>query len=152
MITQATLHEARPDLTIVHISAERMTTGKEDPVDAVITIQDGLTTLPDMAATNYDYLYSDDPNDNSGYTLAEFYGIITSGRAKTYFNVGDKIKIVVNTNVFVDTEIIMPLYGFNHYRLSGGTEFASCVFGMLGVMNASCQMNTTTQLLFEFRC
>ena len=102
-----------------------------------------VPTLPDMAATNYDYLYSDDPNDNSGYTLAEFYGIITSGRAKTYFNVGDKIKIVVNTNVFVDTEIIMPLYGFNHYRLSGGTEFASCVFGMLGVMNASRQMNTT---------
>lgn len=102
-----------------------------------------VPTLPDMAATNYDYLYSDDPNDNSGYTLSEFYGIITSGRAKTYFNVGDKIKIVVNTNVFVDTEIIMPLYGFNHYRLSGGTEFASCVFGMLGVMNASRQMNTT---------
>ena len=32
-------------------------------------------TLPDTVATNFDYLYSDDANDNSGYTLAEFYGI-----------------------------------------------------------------------------
>ena len=45
MITQATLHEARSDLTIVHISADRMTTGKKDPVDAVVTIQDGATVL-----------------------------------------------------------------------------------------------------------
>ena len=45
VVTPATLHAARPDLTIVHISAERMTTGKKDPVDAVITIQDGSTVL-----------------------------------------------------------------------------------------------------------
>ena len=111
--------------------------------DMEIYAQYLVPVLPDMAATGYDYLYSDDPNDNSGYTLAEFYGIISSGLAKTYFSVGDKIKIVPNTNVFVDSEIIMPLYGFNHYKLSGGTEFASCVFGMLGVMNATRQMNTS---------
>ena len=51
-------------------------------------------TLPDTVATNFDYLYSDDANDNSGYTLAEFYGIMETGKAKDYFAVGDKIKIV----------------------------------------------------------
>lgn len=55
-------------------------------------------TLPDTVASDYDYLYSDDPDDNSGYTLAEFYGIISTGQAKKYFTVGDEIKIVPTTN------------------------------------------------------
>ena len=100
-------------------------------------------TLPDNVATNYDYIYSDDPDDDSGYTLDEFFGIITSGLAKNYFTVGDKIKIVPDTNVFVDSEIVPLLYGFNHYKLTGGTDFASCVFGMKGVMNATHQMNSS---------
>ena len=100
-------------------------------------------TLPDNVVTNYDYIYSDDPDDDSGYTLAEFYGIITSGLAKNYFTVGDKIKIVPETNVFVDSEIILQLYGFNHFKLTGSTDFASCVFGMKGVMNATHTMNSS---------
>ena len=102
-----------------------------------------IPTLPDNPATGYDYLYSDDPEDSSGYTLAEFYGIITSGNAKTYFSVGDKIKIVPHTNVFVDNAIVLQLYGFNHFKVTGSNDFASCVFGMKGIMNANRVMNST---------
>ena len=100
-------------------------------------------TLPDSVATGYDYLYSDNPDDNSGYTLAEFYGIITSGVAKDYFAVGDKIKIVPTTTAFVDSEIILQVYGFNHFKLSDGSDFAPVVFGMVGIMNAVYQMNSS---------
>lgn len=101
-------------------------------------------TLPDTVASGYDYLYSDNPEDNSGYTLAEFYGIIASGKSKEYFSVGDEIKIVPVTDVFVDSEIIMQVYGFNHYKLADGSgDFANVVFGMKGVMNASRSMNSS---------
>ena len=103
-----------------------------------------VPTLPDVVATDYDYLYSDDPADKSGYSLAEFYGIISAGVAKDYFAVGDKVKIVPVTDVFVDTEIVMQVYGFNHYKLSDGSgEFAKVVFGMLGLMNATQSMNSS---------
>lgn len=101
-------------------------------------------TLPDTVATGYDYLYSDNPDDNSGYSLSEFYGIIASGQAKNYFAVGDRIKIVPVTTVFADTEIILEVYGFNHYKLADDSgEFASTVFGMVGVMNASRGVNSS---------
>lgn len=99
-------------------------------------------TLPDTVATNFDYLYSDDANDNSGYTLAEFYGIMETGKAKDYFAVGDKIKIVPTTTVFADTSIIMQVAGFNHFKKMGGDDFAGVVFTMLGIMNATHQMNS----------
>ena len=102
-----------------------------------------VPTLPSSVATNYDYLFSDDPNDNSGYTLAEFYGIIESGRAKTYFNVGDKIKICPSTNVYTDTVIVLQLIGFKHFKLTSSENFAETVFQMVGVMNATRQMNTS---------
>ncbi len=54
-------------------------------------------TMPDSVACGYDYLYSDNPDDNMGYTLAKFYGIISTGNAKNYFSVGDEIKIVPTT-------------------------------------------------------
>lgn len=100
-------------------------------------------TLPDSVAVGYDYLYSDNPDDNSGYTLAEFYGIITSGVAKDYFKVGDKIKIVPITTAFKDSDIELQVYGFNHYKLSDGSAFAPVVFGMVGFMNATYQMNSS---------
>ena len=99
-------------------------------------------TLPDTVATNFDYLYSDDANDNSGYTLAEFYGIMETGKAKDYFAVGDKIKIVPTTTVFADTSIIMQVAGFNHFKKKDSDDFAGVVFAMLGIMNATHQMNS----------
>lgn len=101
-------------------------------------------TLPTAVATGYDYLYSDDPDDNSGYTLAEFYGIIALGQAKNYFKVGDQVKIAPDTNVFADSEIILKVYGFNHFKLADGSgEFAKVVFGMMGLMNVNRQMNSS---------
>lgn len=97
--------------------------------------------LPDNFATDCDYLYSDNPNDKSGYTLAEFYSIIALGKGKEFFSIGDKIKIVNNTNAFKDEEIVLQVYGFNHYRLSDSTQFAHVVFGMAGSMNVTHIMN-----------
>lgn len=98
--------------------------------------------LPSAVATGYDYLYSDNPDDKSGYTLAEFYGIITLGQAKNYFTIGDRVKIVPNTNVFADNEIILKVYGFKHFKLADGSgEFANVVFGMIGLMNTARAMN-----------
>lgn len=100
--------------------------------------------MPDTVASGYDYLYSDDPDDNSGYSLAEFYGIVSTGNAKNYFNVGDKIKIVPSTTAFKDSEIILQVYGFNHFKLADGSgEFAPVVFGMVGLMNLTYQMNSS---------
>ena len=98
-------------------------------------------TMPSGIATNYDYLYSDDPEDNSAYTLNEFYGIIDSGYARGYFNIGDRVKIVPNTSVFVDSAIILQVIGFNHFRRADNNEFASVVFHMVGLMNAGHNMN-----------
>ena len=103
-----------------------------------------VPTIPDSVATGYDYLYSDDPADNSGYTLAEFYGILINGVGPQYFAVGDKVKIVPVTDVFADKEIICQVYGFNHFKLADGSgKFAGTVFGMLGVMNASRGVHTS---------
>ena len=100
-------------------------------------------TLPAGPASNYDFLYSDDPNDNSAYTLNEFYGIIDSGYAKTYFSIGDRVKIVPNTTVFADSTIILQVVGFNHFRRADNNEFASVVFHMVGLMNAQHRMNAS---------
>ncbi|MGN0489322.1 MAG: DUF6273 domain-containing protein [Ruminococcus sp.] len=100
-------------------------------------------TLPDSIAPSYDFLYSDDPDDDSAYTLAQFYGIIANGRAKDFFQVGDQIRIVPNTTAFADSSIILQVYGFNHFKLSDGSgDFASVVFGMKGLMNAYSRMSS----------
>ena len=101
-------------------------------------------TLPAGVVSGHAYLYSDNPDDDSAYTLNEFYGIINSGNAKAYFSIGDKIKIVPNTTVFSDTEIILQVVGFNHFRRVDNDEFASVVFHMMGIMNSKYKMENTT--------
>ena len=96
--------------------------------------------LPDVAVGEYDYLCSDDANDNSAYTLGQFAGILESGQAKTYFQVGDRIRICPNTDAFSDTDIVLQVEGFNHFRLADGSGMAGVVFGMVGVMNEKCCM------------
>ena len=51
-VTVNALHTVVPELTIVQISAPRMTTSKEDPVPANITITDGGSTLELLASEN----------------------------------------------------------------------------------------------------
>ncbi len=94
--------------------------------------------------SEYDYLYSDDPNDNSAYTLREFYSIIHKGLAEEYFKIGDEIKLCVKSSVFADTEFVLQVYGFDHFKLADGSgNFAKVVFGMKGIMNAKQQMQPT---------
>ena len=99
--------------------------------------------LPDSVPEKFDYLYSDDPEDDSAFALEEFMGVLESGTGKTYFQVGDRIKMVTPTDVFVDSTIELMVLGFNHYRLADSGEFAGVVFGMAGVMNALHRMNAT---------
>jgi hypothetical protein len=107
-----------------------------------------LPKLPETAVEQFDYLYSDDPDDNSAYTLAEFAGILELGRAKDSFQIGDRIKMVVPRNdTFTDTVFVLMVADFNHFPLADGTGFAGVVFSMVGVMNQMSWMNpshTTT--------
>ena len=99
--------------------------------------------VPDVAAVNYDYVYSDDPNDNSGYTLAELMGIYDSGRASDFIRNGDKLKILTPTTAFADNAIVMVHGDFNHCKLADGSAFAQSIWVMKGVMNVNQQMNST---------
>ncbi len=98
-----------------------------------------VPVLPETVKDEFAFLYSENPVDDSAYTLAEFVGILDSGRAKEYFTPGDRIKMVIPANdTIVDTEIVLMVLGFNHYRLADGSgEFAGVVFGMVGLMNAT---------------
>lgn len=98
--------------------------------------------MPESVASNYDYIYSDDPTDNSGYTFAEMIGIINAGKGKEYFTAGDKIKMFPDSSAFTDTVIVFRLAAFYHFKITGTSDFAHCVFHMIGVMNATHNMNT----------
>ena len=100
--------------------------------------------LPDSVPEGFDYLYSDDPSDNCAYSLEEFAGVVQLGQARTYFQIGDKIRMKVLSQVFADREIILKVCGFDHYRLADGSAFAGVVFGMEGLMNASIRWNNTS--------
>ena len=111
--------------------------------DIVATALFITPTIPSNIPSSYAYLYSDNPADDSAYSLAEFYGICTSGDADAYFNVGDKIKIVPTTTVFADSEIILQVVGFKHYKVADSENFAGVVFHMIGLMNAQHRMNAS---------
>ncbi|MBR1630897.1 MAG: hypothetical protein IJ680_03495, partial [Paludibacteraceae bacterium] len=102
--------------------------------------------LPQAVAdmTQYDYLYSDNPNDSSAYTIGELYAICAAGLASTYMSVGDKLKITLTEGKTVnDDYILFQLYGFNHFKLEDGSAFANAVFGMKGVLISQRRMNPT---------
>ena len=99
-----------------------------------------VTELPEIVEGTYDYLCSDDEADHAAYTLGQFAGILQSGLAKTYFQVGDRIRICPETDAFSDTDIVLQVEGFNHFRLADGSGMAGVVFGMVGVMNEKSRM------------
>lgn len=92
----------------------------------------------------FDYLYSDNPEDNSGYTFREFYSIIYNGLARDYFQVGDAIKICTENDIFTDREIVLQVYGYDRYYLAQEDTLAKVVFGMKGVMNAPRPFHNTS--------
>lgn len=99
---------------------------------------------PSVKATDYDYLYSDDPEDNSAYTLGEFMGIINSGQAATWFDLGDRIKIVTPTDAFSDSCIVLAFTDCNHFRLSDGSGMAKAFFFMVGAMTSPHRHHTSS--------
>ena len=114
--------------------------------DMTITAQYIYPTLPseirDM--TKYDFAYSDNDADSMAYPKAEFAGILLSGLGRTYFAIGDKIKMMPDTSVIVDTEIVYTLHGFDHFKLSDDSGvFAGTTWFPVGVLNATRQMNTS---------
>ena len=100
-------------------------------------------SIPAAKPTEYDYLYSDDPNDKSAYTLGEFAGIINSGQASSWFEIGDKIKMVTPTKAFADTSIILGFTDINHFKLADGSGMAKAFFLMVGAMTAPYKHHTT---------
>lgn len=112
--------------------------------DMIVTAVYIYPTLPasvkDMSL--YDYAYSDDPDDKSAYTFAEFYAIQKMGRTADYLPVGCQIKMVPNWSVTSDTSIIFQRHSIGHYKLvTGGMSHAD--WYMKGILTANRQMNTS---------
>lgn len=101
--------------------------------------------LPDVVTANHDYLYSDDPNDDSCYTLAQMLGIkLLAEDPSLYFKLWDRIKIVPNTTAFADSSIIIQVGETDqHMRLSDGVNWANTCWIMIGLMNAGHNMNSS---------
>jgi len=120
--------------------------GSADDVvaDTTVTAQFIYPTLPadvkDLSA--YDFAYSDKASDRMAYNRAEFAGILLAGAGKTYFAVGDRIKMVPGNRVITDSEIVFSLHGFDHYKLSDGSGFAGTTWYAVGVLNATRQINS----------
>ena len=114
--------------------------------DMVVNAVFESPSLPSQVAdmSQFDYLFSDDPADRSAYTIGNLYAICAQGLGSTYFKVGDKLKITMPENAAIyDDYIIFQCYGFNHYRVEDGNSFANAVFGMMGLLNQTQQMNSS---------
>ena len=94
-------------------------------------------SLPQVSPEEYDYLYSDDPADKSAFSIADFYGICLSEHPENYFNIGDKIKIVLSCKAWStlgDKPVTFQVYGFRHFRkVDGSGEFSKVVFGQTSI-------------------
>ena len=103
--------------------------------------------LPEYAQdlSQFTYLYSEDPADAavSAYTMGQLYAICEAGRAKDFFAVGAKLKLLPGAGATItDSSIIFQVFGYNHFKISDTNNFANVVFGMLGILNQYRQMNS----------
>lgn len=115
--------------------------------DMTITALFEECVLPSQIAdvTQFDFLYTNNPEHTSAYTLPQLYAICKSDRFKDYLAVGDEIEILLDTTVINDESIIFQVYGFNHYELAESTtdnvQMAHVVFGMKGVLVSGRRIN-----------
>ena len=93
--------------------------------------------------SNYDYAYSDDPNDNSAYSFAELYAIIKTGRAATYLPIKSEIKMSLDTSLITDEYIIFNLHSCGHYALADESGMSNADFFMTHVLIANRRMNSS---------
>lgn len=125
--------------------------GWDRPVVNVVSDVDVMAlfvqpTEPINVAANKTYIYSDDPADADDikYTLAELMWIYENAHPENYnIRNGDLLKVSAVTNAFADTSFIFKHGDFDHCRLADGTKFAKSIFHMVGVMNATYQMNSS---------
>ena len=122
----------------------------DDSTESIIisATYDEITLPPIRDMANYDYIYSDDYNDSSAYTLGELAAIAERHLGADYgFEIGDRVKIVFNEDKTIpDTYVICQLERFNDRRLANGGEkdtphtggdfsaFANMSFGMIGTL------------------
>ena len=115
-----------------------------------------VARMPEAVKKGATFIYSDIATDNMDYTAEEFWGIWyyngkeVSGvtiNAKDYFDVGGKIKMDTSSSgagKFADTTIECSLIGWNHFKLTAdSTKFATGVWHMVGLMNATHNMNSS---------
>lgn len=119
----------------------------EDVVeDMVITAVYVYPTLPPaiLDLSNFDYAYSNDPDDNSAYSYSELYAIINTGQAAKYLPQKAKIKFKLDTDGINDVSIEFNVHSYGHYELADESGKMSNVdFYMTGVLISNRQMNTT---------
>ena len=102
-----------------------------------------IEPAPSTKPEGYEFAYSDDPSDNSGYTLGQFVGIIQSGLASDYFDDYVKIKIVNTSDTISDNSIVLSLHSTKHFKLENSDDFAQTTWFMDGVLVQARLMNNT---------
>ena len=94
--------------------------------------------------SQYDFIYSDDDNDNAAYTFAEFAGIIITGQAAEYFSKWKLIKINNSGTAVTDACFVFELHSFKHYRLAADRDsFASTSWFMKGVLTQNRRIHSS---------
>ena len=90
--------------------------------------------------SDFDFAYSDDPNDNSAYNFGELYAICKTGQAATYLPIKSEIKMLLPTNsVVTDAMMIFNVHSFGHYELASG-GMSHCDFFMTHTLISGVQM------------
>ena len=89
--------------------------------------------------SGYDYVYTNDPNYTSAYTLPELYAVSMSDKFSLYLDVGDKMRIYFDGNTPVGGDnfgtghdiAVMEIMGFNVYERAD-SDFGEYVGNILG--------------------
>lgn len=114
----------------------------------VLATYDAIERPPIRDMSNYDYVCSDDYQDNAAYTLGELAAICRDHVAQDYgLDVGDLCRLLtIENRTIPDVEIIVRLECFHGSRLSTGGEknapheggdysdFANITWGMVGTL------------------
>lgn len=121
-------------------------TGNDDvTADEIITASYTYPGMPSSKKNlaNYDYAYSDDPNDDSAYTFGELYQIIKTGQASEYLPAGSEVKMLIPENsVISDSSIVFVVHSYGHYQLTGSTQMTKCDFYAKGILNVKQKMHS----------
>ena len=129
-------------------------TGWDDKADDVVEDMDinavfEIPALPSQIKdlSQFDYMYSDDPDDNAAYSFGELVAILRYGNLDTYgVTNGRLIKMcprkAVKNGVITDTELTFAVHARGHYELVGGGR-SRVDFYMTDLMNATRQINTS---------